>query len=276
MTPWCRRGHYTFPWIAPLYPWFIHYKAECEARRHQVRSISWLLTYKIQNDHIYIYIYMCVCVCVYTVLVIDKSSSSSSSRTDIIKFLDSFLPSIQVIYCSWLVFSMHLMSIQSWCKFFLVGQHWPIYEQESIKKHCLCIHPAVPCMSHSSHLFCGHLTAILFDVAPRIFSRQHVAFLCIFHLVFFFICFVSIHMVHPCSSMETATAGKKFCFILLEKSDFQMIHVFSRHMLTSLSVDEILLLRYVNRSTNFKGLPLKVKMARVHSQQIFIRSQFSS
>ena len=28
-TPRCRGGHYSFPWIAPLYPWYIPYKAEC-------------------------------------------------------------------------------------------------------------------------------------------------------------------------------------------------------------------------------------------------------
>ena len=32
-------------------------------------------------------------------------------------------------------------------------------------------------------------------------------------------------------------------------------------MLTSISVDEILLLRYVNLSTNFRCLPLKVEVA---------------
>ena len=39
------------------------------------------------------------------------------------------------------------------------------------------------------------------------------------------------------------------------------VHTFTRHMLTSLSVDEILLLWYVNLSTNFRGLPLKMEMA---------------
>ena len=28
-TPRCRRGRYTFPWIAPLYPWYISYIAQC-------------------------------------------------------------------------------------------------------------------------------------------------------------------------------------------------------------------------------------------------------
>ena len=28
-TPRCRGGHYSFPWIAPLYPQYIPYNAEC-------------------------------------------------------------------------------------------------------------------------------------------------------------------------------------------------------------------------------------------------------
>ena len=28
-TPRCRVGRYSFPWIAPLYPWYVPYNAEC-------------------------------------------------------------------------------------------------------------------------------------------------------------------------------------------------------------------------------------------------------
>ena len=28
-TPKCREGRYSFPWIAPLYPWYVPYIAEC-------------------------------------------------------------------------------------------------------------------------------------------------------------------------------------------------------------------------------------------------------
>ena len=38
-----------------------------------------------------------------------------------------------------------------------------------------------------------------------------------------------------------------------------VLHAFPKFLLTSLSVDEILLLRYVNCSTNFRGLPLRVE-----------------
>ena len=35
-TPSCRGERYSFPWIAPLYPWSLPYNAECQARKHQV------------------------------------------------------------------------------------------------------------------------------------------------------------------------------------------------------------------------------------------------
>ena len=40
-----REGHYSFPWIAPLYPWYVPYIAECLARSYQVpflKSLVWL------------------------------------------------------------------------------------------------------------------------------------------------------------------------------------------------------------------------------------------
>ena len=68
--------------------------------------------------------------------------------------------------------------------------------------------------------------------------------------------------------MDTGTAWKKSHFILSNWSNFHItdnlsivFHAFTSHMLTSLSVDEILLPRYENWSTNFRGLPLRVEMA---------------
>ena len=84
---------------------------------------------------------------------------------------------------------------------------------------------------------------------------------------FFSIHFVSIHVVHPYSSINTTTPKKKSHFILLETSDFHMIDTlsiavngFTRHILTSLLVDGMLLLRYMNLSTNFRGLLFTVEM----------------
>ena len=39
-----RGGYYSFTWIAPLYPWYVPYIAECYARRYQVpflKSLVW-------------------------------------------------------------------------------------------------------------------------------------------------------------------------------------------------------------------------------------------
>ena len=64
------------------------------------------------------------------------------------------------------------------------------------------------------------------------------------------------------NSTDTATAWKNSRFILSEKSDFHIvdnlsiaIHCLPMCMLTSLSVDEILLTRYINWLTDFGGLP---------------------
>ena len=80
--------------------------------------------------------------------------------------------------------------------------------------------------------------------------------------------FVSVHVVHSYSSIDTATARKKPCFILSDRTDYHKIdsvlialHTFVRPILTSLLVDETLLLRYVKLSTYFRCLPLTIKMA---------------
>ena len=69
-------------------------------------------------------------------------------------------------------------------------------------------------------------------------------------------------MVQPRSSMDARTAWKNFRFILSQKSDVRIVGNLSIALdalfmcvLTSLSIDEILLPNYVNWSTNFRGLP---------------------
>ena len=136
---------------------------------------------------------------------------------------------------------------------------------ENVAYNFLLTFPAVPSMLYSFYLsglwderqvtiqllFCG-------VVASRICLRRHIVFLCSSRLVFFSVRFVSIH---PYSCTVTAITWKKSSFILSDKSDFHMIdslsivfHTFARCMWTSLSVDEMLLPRFVNRSTDFKGL----------------------
>ena len=100
----------------------------------------------------------------------------------------------------------------------------------------------------------------------RIYSKQHVAFLCSFHLAFsqcilfeFKWCTHTIVFTQP-------QLGKKSCFILSVRSDFHMINNLSIAAMLSLCIcshcfDEILLPKYVNWSTNFWGLLLSVEMA---------------
>ena len=75
-------------------------------------------------------------------------------------------------------------------------------------------------------------------------------------------------MMQPYSSTNTDTTSKNSHFISSERLDLHMIgnlsiavHALSLYMLESLSVDKILLLRYVNQSTNFRGLPVDEEMA---------------
>ena len=72
----------------------------------------------------------------------------------------------------------------------------------------------------------------------------------------------SVKVVQPYNSIDTATAWKNSRVILSVRSDFHIIdnrsiavHVFPLQMLTSLSVDEMLLPSYVNWFTSFRGLP---------------------
>ena len=62
---------------------------------------------------------------------------------------------------------------------------------------------------------------------------------------FFSVRFVSVYVMHPYYSIDTDAAWKKSRFILSYRSEFHMInsqsiavHVFTRFILTSLSVDD--------------------------------------
>ena len=113
----------------------------------------------------------------------------------------------------------------------------------------------------------SHISPISWGVASRICSKQHTAFSRGSYLAFSSCFFVSNHVVLPYSSMFTVRAWKKSRFIISDRSDFYMIDnlpitilAFVRRMLTSLSVDEILLARYANWWTNSRSLPLRVGM----------------
>ena len=68
--------------------------------------------------------------------------------------------------------------------------------------------------------------------------------------IFFSICFVSVDVVHPYSSIDMTAAWKKLRFIISIRSDFHItnslslaLHAFASRVLMSVSVDETLLPR---------------------------------
>ena len=87
---------------------------------------------------------------------------------------------------------------------------------------------------------------------------------------FFFSRFVSVHVVHPYSSIDVTAAWKKLRFILSVRSDFHIVdslliavHAFVNLVSMSFSVDSTLLPRYVNLSTSLRGVPSRVEMSPV-------------
>ena len=92
---------------------------------------------------------------------------------------------------------------------------------------------------------------------------------------FFSIRLVSVHVLHPYSRIDTTTARKKLHFILSD-SDFYMInnqsiavYAYSNHILMSFSVDEMLLLKYINLSTDFREPPLRMEMSPFWVKHIY-------
>ena len=112
-----------------------------------------------------------------------------------------------------------------------------------------------------------------FNTAVRIFfQNQHVAFLCSSHLAIFLLLFFFNVSLEPRWSNYTVEptqpqVGSNSVLFFSEISGFHMIdnlsievHAFPTCILALLSVDEILMSRYLNMSPNFRGIPLKVGM----------------
>ena len=108
--------------------------------------------------------------------------------------------------------------------------------------------------------FVGYCFQDLFNIAHSILVQLSSRF--------FSIRLVSVHVVHPYSRIDMTIVWKKLRFIILGKSDFHMIdnklivvYAFASCILMSFSVDEMLLLRYVNFSTHFREPPFSVEMS---------------
>ena len=94
----------------------------------------------------------------------------------------------------------------------------------------------------------GRTAAALWSVASKTCSILLAAFLCSCRQAVFSSRLVSVHVVHPYSSIDTTAAWKKLRFILSVRSDFHMtnnlliaVHTFVSCVSMSVSVDETLL-----------------------------------
>ena len=103
------------------------------------------------------------------------------------------------------------------------------------------------CPAFSWWVVSGHITSLCGVLPPGLvqYFSQHS---CVVTAIFFSICLVSVHVMHPYSSINTTAAWKKLRFILSVRSDFHMtdsqpkaVHAFASHVLMSVSVDETLL-----------------------------------
>ena len=117
--------------------------------------------------------------------------------------------------------------------------------------------PSIYCLSYldSKMGVRGHI--VLLSVVSWICSVQHIASLSIFH-----------QLSSLSISFKSKWCSPTVVLIWLHLSvlsDFHMVnnqsiavHAFPMHILTSLSVDEILVPRYINWSTYFRGLPFNM------------------
>ena len=127
-------------------------------------------------------------------------------------------------------------------RFLQVGQHWHLQVYRTIEQCQLWVCP-----------FFSSSTPQVFYVLLGCFWRRKSSsftdtvllsgtFLCSSQLVCFFMCLVSVHMVNLYSSI---ISSDRLAFYLIDNSSIS-VNAFSRHILASLSLDEILLPSYVN------------------------------
>ena len=93
---------------------------------------------------------------------------------------------------------------------------------------------------------------------------------------FFSVRLISVHVVHPYTSIDTTAAWKKLCFILSLRFDIHMtdslllaVHAFASCVLMSFSVDKTLLPRKVNSSISFRELPFSVEMSPLSLKHVY-------
>ena len=208
-------------------------------------------THKHTHTHIYIYIYN-----------FNQDSSSLSCCAASTDFLTLFHHLSLSSIASGTSSRQHLMSVQSCCrKFLLVGQHLHSHIKGStclslLLQQCptylVCLTWMVLEMGgrwlHNC-CFVGCCFQDFFNIAHNILAQFPSSSFSL-RLVY---------VVPPYSRIDMTAAWKKLCLFLSDRFDFHIInnlliavHAIARCILMSFSVDEMLLLRYVNLSTNFR------------------------
>ena len=142
----------------------------------------------------------------------------------------------------------------------LVGKHWCICVSESIEECRLCSSLFLQQCPTGLVLFgwfvrweeSGRTAAVLWGCCSEdLFKTEH-RILVYLSFSFFSKRFVRVREVQAYSSIDTTTAWKKIPFYSIRKIRFLYdrqpltVYTFSMRILTPLSVDEILLPRYVN------------------------------
>ena len=112
----------------------------------------------------------------------------------------------------------------------------------------------------------GRTVAVLWGTTSKICSKEQAASLCISN--FFSKQFIRVQGVQLYNSTDMATTWKNSC-LFYQQSDFHMavnlsivVDALPMQMVTLFSVDEILLPRYMNWSTNFRVWPFNEKMVQ--------------
>ena len=104
----------------------------------------------------------------------------------------------------------------------------------------------------------GYTAAAFWGAAFRICSKQSSILVSFPPSFFFRWCIHTVVVIQPQFGRNLIVFHQRLDFHIDNLSI--AIHAFLMCSLTSLSVDEILLPRYVNWSTNFRGLPLQMEM----------------
>ena len=145
---------------------------------------------------------------------------------------------------------LYLVSAQSWCKVLLVRQYWHVHVLESIREYHLLVHPdftsSVPHVL--SILICEMRGKVTIQVTFRICSKQLIVFLYSSHQAFS----PGVLFVSMCPQLWGNS-------VLFYQRDYVsiVVHTCPMHLLTSVSIDKLLMPRYVNWSMYFGELTLK-------------------